>query len=150
MRILDFKHYYLVFDVTQTGEDFSVSNARRVGRVNVSSRTIDSFATGFAVVPAGGAATVVQVVADLAANPTATVRIEGFTDDVSIPAVNDPLSRLRAERARNVIIRRGATGGRERFHIVGRGETGFVAPNDTEANRARNRRVVITVERPDL
>ena len=156
-RILDFQSYYLVFDVTETGADRSVSNARRVGRVTVSSGTIDSFLSNSAVVPPTGTAAVGQVITDLAANPTATVRIEGFTDGVNTSAFNVPLSLHRAERARDIVnIRRRITGERERererkrFHIVDRGATGFVAPNDTEANRALNRRVVITVYRPAL
>jgi flagellar motor protein MotB len=43
---------------------------------------------------------------------------------------------------------RDAIGLRGRVHIEGRGATNFVAANDTPANRALNRRVVITVRRP--
>jgi outer membrane protein OmpA-like peptidoglycan-associated protein len=147
-RVQDFENYFLVFDLTQVGTDFSVSNARQAPRVNVATYTIDGFVTGSDAVPAAGAATIATVVADLAANPTATVRIEGFTDDVGVPAGNDPLSLRRAENARDDIIMAGATGGPVRFHVVGRGEAAFVAPNNTAANRSLNRRVVIRIDRP--
>jgi flagellar motor protein MotB len=35
-----------------------------------------------------------------------------------------------------------------RMHALGRATEAFVAPNDTDANRALNRRVVIIVDRP--
>jgi flagellar motor protein MotB len=37
---------------------------------------------------------------------------------------------------------------RNAMHTHGRGSTNFVAPNTSEAERARNRRVVIRVEEP--
>ena len=147
-RVQDFETYYLVFDLTLTpaASDFAVSNARHAPRVNVSTQTIDSFVSGSAAVPAAGAAAVAAAAADVAANPTATVRIEGFTDDQGTAVQNVLLSNDRASAALAALVAAGAGAGR--IHAVGLGQTGPVAANDTDAHRAQNRRVVITVDRP--
>lgn len=148
VRVQDFENYYLVFDLTHdpATNDFSISNARQAPRVVVASYTIDGFATNSDVVPAAGAANIAAAAGDVNANDTSTVRIEGFTDSVGSPASNLDLSRRRAQSARTDLAAQGISRGR--IHATGLGETQFVAPNDTEANRARNRRVEIEVARP--
>jgi outer membrane protein OmpA-like peptidoglycan-associated protein len=144
----DFDNYYLVSKLTQdpTTRDVTVSNVHRAPKETVSNRTIDHFLTDSDVVPGTGGATLAQVVADLTTHEDATVLIEGFTDDTGDSAYNDDLSDRRAENARAALAARGINP--DRVHIVGQGETNFIAPNDTEAHRALNRRVVITVTRP--
>jgi outer membrane protein OmpA-like peptidoglycan-associated protein len=151
-RVQDFEEYYLLYDVTKDMKtlDFSISNARRAPRANVSTRTIDGFAFALDVVPDAGRPTIDTVAAELAANPTATVRIEGFTDSVGAPAENVELGRRRAEKACEAIKAAGVELKAGRFHLVGRGAIDFVADNDSPTDRALNRRVVITVDRPDL
>ena len=147
-RVQDFENYYLVFDLTRNpvNNDFSVSNAHQAPRVNVSTRVVDHFVTGSAAIPAAGAAAIAAAAADIAANSSATVRIEGFTDAVGTAVGNVILSNQRAAAAEAALRAAGVAGGR--IHAVGGGQTSPVAPNNTEANRARNRRVVITVDRP--
>lgn len=147
-RIQDFENYYLVFDLTRNSatNDFTVSNARRAPKVTVSTHTVDSFITDSDAVPALGAATIAAAAASVAANPSSTVLIEGFTDSPGSVGHNLGLSLRRAQQARTALIAAGVGAGR--IHIEGRGETRFVAPNNNEANRARNRRIVITVTRP--
>jgi outer membrane protein OmpA-like peptidoglycan-associated protein len=78
---------------------------------------------------------------------TATVvTIVGHTDNTGTDAINDPLSVNRAARTREYLASRGV--GSNRFSIDGRGSYEPVAPNNTEANRARNRRVEIFVAEP--
>jgi outer membrane protein OmpA-like peptidoglycan-associated protein len=147
-RVQDFENYYLVFDLTQNplNNDFSVSKARQAPRVNLSTTTIDQYVTGSHAVPATGAPIIAAAAAIVAANSSATVRIEGFTDSPGTPGFNLNLSQQRANDAAAALTAAGVGSGR--IHRVGRGETNFVAANDTEANRARNRRVVITIDRP--
>jgi outer membrane protein OmpA-like peptidoglycan-associated protein len=147
-RVQDFENYYLVFNLTGNplNNDFTVSRARQAPRVNLSRLTIDHYVTGSDAVPATGAANIAAAVALVAANDTATVRIEGFTDDVGTANNNVNLGQDRADTARRALRNAGVD--EERVHAVGEGETNFVAPNDTEANRARNRRVVIIIDRP--
>ncbi len=74
-------------------------------------------------------------------NPTSTVSIIGHTDSTGSAAVNEPLSLQRADATRDYLVSRGVAS--NRFSIDGRGAREPVASNDTEAGRARNRRVEI-------
>jgi outer membrane protein OmpA-like peptidoglycan-associated protein len=74
-------------------------------------------------------------------NPSTTVTIVGHTDSTGSPAVNEPLSLQRADATRDYLVTRGVGG--NRFQIDGRGAREPVASNDTDAGRARNRRVEI-------
>lgn len=74
-------------------------------------------------------------------NPSTTVNIVGHTDSTGSPAVNEPLSLQRADATRDYLVTRGVAA--NRFQIDGRGAREPVANNDTEAGRARNRRVEI-------
>ena len=144
----DYDAYYVLSDLTVTPatSSFTRSNVSFAPKIAVRAATVDSFVTGSDVVPGAGAATVAAVVGDLAANPLATVRIEGFTDNVGTQANNLDLGRRRALIAARELVAAGVDGGR--IELAPRGETGFVAPNNTEANRAQNRRVLFTVTRP--
>ena len=74
-------------------------------------------------------------------NPSTTVTIVGHTDSTGSPAVNEPLSLQRADATRDYLVTRGVAA--NRFQIDGRGAREPVANNDTDAGRARNRRVEI-------
>lgn len=74
-------------------------------------------------------------------NPSTTVTIIGHTDSTGSPAVNEPLSLQRADATRDYLVTRGVAA--NRFQIDGSGAREPVASNDTEAGRARNRRVEI-------
>ena len=69
------------------------------------------------------------------------IRVEGHTDNIGTPACNRVLSELRAHVVALALVRRGVDA--RRLQPRGFGDTRPVAPNDTEANRARNRRVEI-------
>jgi outer membrane protein OmpA-like peptidoglycan-associated protein len=74
-------------------------------------------------------------------NPSTTVTIVGHTDSTGSPGVNEPLSLQRADATRDYLVTRGVAA--NRFQIDGRGAREPVANNDSEAGRARNRRVEI-------
>lgn len=76
-------------------------------------------------------------------NSSTRVNIVGHTDSTGSDAINDPLSLNRAAQTRDYLVARGVS--RNRFIIEGRGSHEPVASNNTEANRARNRRVEIFV-----
>ena len=71
------------------------------------------------------------------------VEVSGHTDSVGSDAANQTLSVQRANSVGNYLIGKGLV--RERFEIVGFGETQPVASNDTDSGRALNRRVEIRV-----
>ena len=74
-------------------------------------------------------------------NPSSSVTIIGHTDSTGSPAMNEPLSLQRADATRDYLASRGVAS--NRFSIDGRGSREPIASNDTEAGRARNRRVEI-------
>lgn len=75
------------------------------------------------------------------------VRIVGHTDSTGSEAVNNPLSRERAESVKNFLVDRGVPS--SRVETVGRGEREPVASNETAEGRARNRRVEIFLREPE-
>jgi outer membrane protein OmpA-like peptidoglycan-associated protein len=74
------------------------------------------------------------------------VRVVGHTDSTGSDAVNDPLSRARAESVAHYLEDRGVPS--NRVEAVGRGEHEPIADNNTEAGRAKNRRVEIFLREP--
>jgi len=83
----------------------------------------------------------------VAAGAGASVVVEGHTDDQGADAYNRTLSEQRAAAVAQWLS---ANGGVAAAAITtqGYGESAPAAPNDSEANRAQNRRVVITVTLP--
>jgi len=71
------------------------------------------------------------------------VEIAGHTDSKGTDAYNQALSERRAGSVGNYLMGKGLV--RDRFILVGAGESRPVASNDTEAGRAQNRRVEITL-----
>jgi outer membrane protein OmpA-like peptidoglycan-associated protein len=152
--IQDFENYYLVYrTLTKAAtQNVTVTSAARRPKVTISTRTIDNFgASGLfialgagAAIPGAGAAIITAAAADVAANPTATVHIEGFSDNSEF--LGGIAASQRATAVNNALQAAGVAAGR--IHAEGRGATNFVAPNTTPANLALNRRVVITVTRP--
>ncbi len=81
--------------------------------------------------------------ASLKEHPATHIRIIGHTDSIGSDAANNRLSLDRASAARDYLVDRGVLA--SRIEIAGRGEREPIAPNDTEANRAKNRRIEIYV-----
>ena len=71
------------------------------------------------------------------------IEVAGHTDSVGSDAYNQKLSEQRANAVSSYLQGRGLN--RERFIVVGAGESRPIASNDTEAGRAQNRRVEITL-----
>ncbi len=79
------------------------------------------------------------VTAILNDHPELVVRIDGHTDNVGSPTYNVELSHGRAKSVRTYLIGRGI--GPDRLSAVGYGPDQPLVPNDSEDNRALNRRV---------
>jgi type VI secretion system protein ImpK len=75
------------------------------------------------------------------------VLVSGFSDDQPIRSVRFPsnwqLSQARADAVKKMIATRLARP--ERLRAEGRGDADPLVPNDSPANRARNRRVEVTL-----
>ena len=85
-------------------------------------------------------------VADIANRcPTVKIDVEGHTDNVGIQAANQELSEQRAKSVITFLTRSGVAA--ERIQSAGYGDTRPSAPNDTEANRSKNRRIEFKVRK---
>ena len=71
------------------------------------------------------------------------IEVAGHTDSVGDAAYNQNLSEQRAASVANYLAGRGVR--HDRMITIGAGETRPIASNDTEAGRAQNRRVEITL-----
>ena len=71
------------------------------------------------------------------------IEVAGHTDSVGDSGYNQNLSVERAQSVANYLSGRGVM--QQRMIVTGAGETRPIASNDTEAGRAQNRRVEITI-----
>ena len=71
------------------------------------------------------------------------IEVAGHTDSVGTASYNQTLSEQRARSVANYLSGRGVM--QQRMIVTGAGETRPIASNDTEAGRAQNRRVEITI-----
>jgi len=75
------------------------------------------------------------------------IRIEGHTDSSGSDALNETLSRKRADSVRTVLVSRGVR--EEQITVVGNGESKPIADNATKDGRAKNRRVELHIDVPN-
>ncbi len=73
--------------------------------------------------------------------PAVRLEINGYTDNIGTALSNRELSQKRANRVRDFLVTQGID--RNRIKVFGRGETSFVASNQTAEGRAKNRRIEI-------
>ena len=86
-----------------------------------------------------------QMVTDLKADPKgAYFEIEGYTDSIGSPAVNEKLGMERAEAVKRYLYEQHQIP-LHKMNVISYGEQKPVAENKTKAGRAQNRRVVIKV-----
>ncbi len=77
--------------------------------------------------------------------PGAQIIVEGHTDNVGNDAANQALSQRRAIAVRDYLLSNVAMSA-DRITAVGYGKNKPIAPNDTAAGRARNRRIDVTID----
>lgn len=77
--------------------------------------------------------------------PNAMITVEGHTDNVGNEAANQALSRRRAIAVRDYLLSNVAMSA-NRIAAVGYGQNRPIAPNDSAAGRARNRRIDVTID----
>jgi outer membrane protein OmpA-like peptidoglycan-associated protein len=79
-------------------------------------------------------------------DPNAQLSIIGHTDSTGSEAINNPLSLERARSVKDYLAARGVSA--NRIETAGRGEREPIADNNSEAGRARNRRVEMYLREP--
>jgi outer membrane protein OmpA-like peptidoglycan-associated protein len=84
-----------------------------------------------------------RVVELLQKNPTLKIEIAGHTDNKGDKKYNQTLSQKRAESVVNYLVQKGIA--TTRLTAKGYGDTMPLAPNDTEENKAKNRRTELKV-----
>jgi outer membrane protein OmpA-like peptidoglycan-associated protein len=101
------------------------------------------FAFGSAELRPEAEAPLTAVVDLVSQHPGAQVEVDGHTDSVGGVEYNRSLSQQRAAAVADWLAGHGVP--RAQLHATGYGSTRPVAPNDTDENRQRNRRVELTV-----
>lgn len=119
-------------DVTRTGDELLLTMPSGV-----------TFATNSYAIQPQFMATLNQVAATLAANPSTYIDVYGHTDSTGGDGINIPLSQNRARAVADYLIARGVSPAR--IGTQGFGSSRPVAENTTEVGRQANRRVEIRI-----
>jgi len=80
-------------------------------------------------------------------NSETNIIVQGHTDSSGSDAINQPLSERRAAHVRDFLVANGVS--MSRLSAVGYGSSRSIVPNDSEANRALNRRVQLEISPND-
>ncbi len=100
------------------------------------------FDTGKDMLKPGAKESLSKAAATLRASET-NIIVQGHTDSTGTASVNQPLSERRAAHVRDFLAANGVPG--SRMTAVGYGSSNPVVANDTDANRALNRRVQLEI-----
>jgi outer membrane protein OmpA-like peptidoglycan-associated protein len=104
-----------------------------------------NFRSGGAKLPEQAGARLDQMVNQMKADPNAVfIEIEGYTDSVGDAAFNERLGLERAETVKRYLHEQHKMP-LHKINVISYGEQNPVAPNNTSAGRALNRRVVVRV-----
>lgn len=104
-----------------------------------------NFAFGKKELPDEAKAKLDEMVNQLKADPKAAYfEIEGYTDNIGAPDLNERLGLERAEAVKRYLYTQHQIP-LHKMNVISYGEANPVAPNKTRAGRAQNRRVVIKV-----
>ncbi|MDD2914433.1 MAG: flagellar motor protein MotD [Gallionella sp.] len=116
--------------------DISESTLFNIGEANLQDRSLD----------------VLRQVSTILGKEDMPIEVEGHTDDIPITTAQFPsnweLSSARASSVVRVLIENGMPA--KRLTAVGLASNQPLAPNNSAENRARNRRVTITIVSPNL
>jgi OmpA-OmpF porin, OOP family len=81
----------------------------------------------------------------LSSNGQVTIELDGYTSSEGDPIMNKNLSLQRVDACKKFLVDKGIEG--KRIFTIGYGPEYPVAPNDTEENRAKNRRVEMKISK---
>ena len=126
-----------------TGALSSVAETSETARGVIVSLSGILFDVGKATLKPASQLTVAKLAGILMVFPGMNLSIEGFTDSTGSADLNMRLSTDRARAVYEFLMAQGISNSRMKYQ--GFGPENPVAPNDTEANRARNRRVEVVL-----
>lgn len=129
-------------------QDFQSCSAKLLPmNIDQISRTAISFASGGTALSPGASAMLDVVLEYLAADQNiGNIQLEGHSDNVGDRLTNRELSRQRVLTVQRYLVERGIA--EDRFTLRFHGDRYPVASNATPDGRARNRRVMLSLERP--
>lgn len=137
----------LDMEVGMRAKAFSESIKTAVESTDVAAKTLKlqfvNFQTGSAALTADSRYELDNLVTAMTAYPSIVIEVAGHTDNVGDPAANLALSGQRAASVVKYLTDRGIGAGRLR--PKGYGDAKPVAENDTDENRAKNRRTEFTI-----
>ena len=132
-------------DAVNTRADGIERASKRIVYEVVLSEDKGDFKFGQATVPETAVSEIDQLVQQLKANPNgAFIEIEGHTDNTGSKDINYKLGLERADAVKRYIYETHQVP-LHRINVISYGEEKPIAPNNTRAGRAQNRRVVIKV-----
>jgi peptidoglycan-associated lipoprotein len=132
-------------DAVNTRADSIERASKRLVSEVVLSEDKGDFKFGQAAVPETAVSEIDQLVQQLKANPNgAFIEIEGHTDNTGSKDINYKLGMERADAVKRYIYETHQVP-LHRINVISYGEEKPIAPNNTRAGRAQNRRVVIKV-----
>ncbi len=141
------KDKVLDIEVRQRAQEFSDNVKKAVESSNATDKTLTlnhiNFETGSSTLTSNSRYELDNLVTALTAYPGLVIEIAGHTDNTGDPAANLSLSAARAAAVAKYLTDRGIS--ESRLRTRGYGETKPLAPNDTEENRAKNRRTEFTI-----
>ncbi|HEU0189162.1 MAG TPA: flagellar motor protein MotD [Gallionella sp.] len=127
----------------------SINQTRRGVVIDISASTL--FRTGEATLQPG-MLNVLRQVAAVLSKEELPIEVEGHSDDIPIATAQFPsnweLSSARASSVVRMLIDNGVPA--KRLAVVGLASNQPLVPNDSPENRARNRRVTITIMSPNV
>ena len=134
-------------EVGMRAKAFSESVKTAVESADANAKTLTlkhvNFETGSAALTADSRYELDNLVTAMTTYPSLVIEVAGHTDNVGDPATNLTLSGQRAASVAKYLTDRGIPASRLRPR--GYGDTKPVAENDTEENRAKNRRTEFTI-----
>ena len=132
-------------DAVNTRADAIERASKRLVYEVVLSEDKGDFKFGQAALPEASVSEIDQLVQQLKANPNgAFIEIEGHTDNTGSKDINYKLGLERADAVKRYIYETHQVP-LHRINVISYGEEKPIAPNNTRAGRAQNRRVVIKV-----
>ncbi|TNE65940.1 MAG: flagellar motor protein MotB [Bacteroidetes bacterium] len=141
------KDKVLDIEIQQRAKDFSANMQSAVESTNAADKTLVlnhiGFETGSATLTSNSKYELDNLVTALNAYPQVRIEIGGHTDNTGDADANRTLSQQRAAAVAKYVTDRGIDSGRLR--TAGYGDSKPVAPNDSDENRAKNRRTEFTI-----
>ncbi len=137
----------LDIEVTQRAKAFSENVKTAVESTTAADKTLTlnhiGFETGSAALTSISKYELDNLVAAMNTYPQMRIEIGGHTDNTGDPDANRNLSQQRAASVAKYLTDKGIDAGRLR--TIGYGDSKPLAPNDSDANRTKNRRTEITI-----